>query len=225
MRILIAEGEQDIAQSLKALLEQHKYGVDAVFNGNDAVDYAMTGNYDCLILERSLPGLDGLSALQRLRSEGIQTPVMLLTACSETEERVNGYNAGADDYLPKPFSSSEFLARVKALLRRCGTYLPDVLTFGNLSLDTTTYELFTPYYRLRLNNKEFQMIEIFLRNPRGIFSTGQLMDRIWGWDNNAEINVVWTNITYLRRKLTKLKANVEIRSIRGVGYLLDDLPC
>ena len=222
MRILLAESEQDMAQSLKALLEQHKYAVDVVFNGTDALDYAMTGNYDGLILEHSPLTMDSISTLQNLRNSGIQTPAMLFTGKNDPEERISGYNAGADDYLPQPFSSSEFLARVKALLRRSGVYLPDILTFGNLSLDTGSYELCSDFQRLRLSNKEFQIMELFLRNPKGIFSTGQLMDRIWGWDNNAEINVVWTNITYLRRKLTRLKANVEIRSIRGVGYVLDE---
>ena len=223
MKLLIAEDEQEICRALKVILEHNKYTVDVVTNGSDAIDYILEGCYDGIILDIMMPGKDGLQVLQELRAHHVQTPVLLLTAKSELGDRVAGLEAGADDYLPKPFATTELIARVKALLRRSGNYTPDVLTFGNLSLNCSTYELSTPAQALRLNNKEFQMIELFLRNPQKVFSTEQLMERIWSWESNAEINVVWTNIAYLRKKLNLLKASVEIKSIRGVGYCLGEI--
>lgn len=222
MKLLIAEDEQEICRALKVILEHNKYTVDVVTNGTDAIDYILQGNYDGIILDIMMPGKDGLQVLQELRAHNVQTPVLLLTAKSELGDRVAGLEAGADDYLPKPFATTELIARVRALLRRSGSYTPDVLTFGNLSLNCSTYELSTPVQAIRLNNKEFQMIELFLRNPQKVFSTEQLMERIWSWESDAEINVVWTNIAYLRKKLNMLNASVEIKSIRGVGYCLGE---
>ncbi len=220
MKLLIAEDEHEISRALKVILEHNKYTVDVVDNGIDAIDYILGGCYDCIILDIMMPGKDGLQVLQELRAHHVPTPVLLLTAKSELGDRVAGLEAGADDYLPKPFATTELLARVRALLRRSGNYVPDILTVGNLSLNCSTYELSTPGQAVRLNNKEFQLIELFLRNPQKVFSTEQLMERIWSWESDAEINVVWTNIAYLRKKLDLLKATVEIRSIRGVGYCL-----
>lgn len=223
MKLLIAEDESEISRALKMILEHNKYTVDVVDNGIDAIDYILGDSYDGVILDIMMPGKDGLQVLQELRAHKVQTPVLLLTAKSELGDRVAGLEAGADDYLPKPFATTELIARVRALLRRSGNYIPDVLTFGNLSLNCSTYELSTPVQAIRLNNKEFQMIELFLRNPQKIFSTEQLMERIWNWESDAEINVVWTNIAYLRKKLNLLKATVEIKSIRGVGYCLGEI--
>ena len=163
--------------------------------------------------------------LRTLREQGVAAPVMLLTARDAVEGRVRGLDAGADDYLPKPFAMAEFLARVKALLRRSGNYTADVLALGNLRLNCSTYELSAPGGTLRMNNKEFQLLELFLRSPRRVFSTEELMEKLWGWDSEAEINVVWTNIANLRRKLTQLGADVELRSIRGAGYRLEEKAC
>ena len=225
MRILVADDEREITKALKAVLERSKYTVDAVDNGDDALDYALQGVYDGIILDIMMPGQDGLSVLQALREKGVATPVMLLTARSEVSDRVTGLEAGADDYLPKPFAMAEFLARVKALLRRSGSYAMDVLTLGNLSLNCSTYELSTPGRSIRMSNKEFQLMEHFMRSPKQVFSTEDLMDKLWGWDSEAEINVVWTNIANLRRKLSTLEADVELRSIRGAGYRLEVRTC
>jgi DNA-binding response OmpR family regulator len=225
MRILIADDERELARALKIVLERAKYTADAVDNGDDALEYALRGIYDCIILDVMMPGQDGLTVLRTLREQGVAAPVMLLTARSEISDRVEGLEAGADDYLPKPFAMAEFLARVKALLRRSGNYTADVLALGNLRLNCSTYELSAPGGTLRMNNKEFQLLELFLRSPRRVFSTEELMEKLWGWDSEAEINVVWTNIANLRRKLSTLEADVELRSIRGAGYRLEVRTC
>ena len=225
MRILIADDERELAKALKTVLERSKYTVDTVFTGADALEYGLQGVYDGLILDIMMPGMDGLEVLRALRDRGIATPVMLLTARGEVSDRVTGLEAGADDYLPKPFAMAEFLARVKALLRRSGSYAADVLAVGDLQLDSGAYELRGPKGAAKMNNKEFQLLELFMRSPRRIFSTDDLMEKLWGWDSEAEINVVWTNIANLRRKLGQLGSRVEIRSIRGVGYQLEEKPC
>ena len=225
MRILIADDERELARALKTVLERAKYTVDAVDNGDDALEYALRGVYDGVILDVMMPGKDGLTVLRAMREKGMATPVMLLTARSEVSDRVEGLEAGADDYLPKPYAMAEFLARVKALLRRSGNYAMDVLSLGNLRLNCSTYELSAPGGALRMNNKEFQLLELFMRSPRRVFSTEELMEKLWGWDSEAEINVVWTNVANLRRKLAQLGADVELRSIRGVGYRLEEKSC
>ncbi len=222
MKILLADDEHEILKGLKTVLERNKYTVDAVDNGRDALDYARAGAYDAIILDIMMPGLDGLSVLQALRQDGAATPVMLLTAKSEIQDRVTGLEAGADDYLPKPFAMAEFLARVKALLRRSARYASEIITRGDLSLNCSCYELSCGERTQKLNNKEFQVIECFMRNPQKIFSTEELMDKLWGWESEAEINVVWTNIANLRRKLKALGCGVDLRSVRGVGYILEE---
>lgn len=225
MRILIAEDEREIGKVLKVLLERNKYGVDWVSNGEDAYDYIMTGNYDGIILDIMMPGKDGVSVLREIRAQGCTVPVLLLTAKTELADRVEGLDAGADDYLPKPFASTELLARVRAMLRRRSSYLPELLTHGDLTLNCSAFELSANGKTVRLNNKEFQIMELFMRSPHSLFSTEQLMTRIWGWDTDSEINVVWTNIAYLRRKLNELGSLVEIRSVRGAGYVLEAPSC
>ncbi len=225
MKILLVDDDYEISKALKTVLERSKYTVDAVFNGDDAVDYIRSGTYDGVILDIMMPGKDGLEVLQEMRTMGNTTPVLLLSARGELHDRVTGLEIGADDYLPKPFAVSELLARVRALLRRSGGYAGDVLRAGNVSLNCATYELSTEKGSIRLNNKEFQMMEYFMRNPGIIFSTDDLMEKFWGWDAEAEINVVWTNIGYLRRKLNSLSATAQIRSIRGAGYCLEEQKC
>jgi len=168
-----------------------------------------------------MPGMSGIDVLEKLRRGGCKTPVMLLTAKGEVEDRIAGLDAGADDYLPKPFSTSEFLARIRALLRRSPVYHPEVLTLGNLTLNCATYEVSVGSSSERLSNKEFQMLELFLHAPRTILSASYFLEHIWGWESDASINVVWVNIAYLRRKLEALGANVSIRTVRGVGYALE----
>ena len=225
MRILIAEDEISIAKALKVMLERNKYVVDAVYNGTDAVDYACTNVYDALILDIMMPGMDGISALTAIRQNGVTTPALFLTAKAEVEDRVAGLDAGADDYLPKPFAASEFLARVRALTRRSGGYAPALLRLGNTTLDCGQYTLSSPAGSLRLNNKEYQLMELFLRHPRQVFSTEHLMEKLWSIDSAAELDVIWTYIGFLRKKLKLLGADVEIRTIRGAGYALEELKC
>ena len=221
MRILVAEDESSIARALKALLEKNKYTVDVVDNGTDALAYITSSPYDALVLDIMMPGMDGIQVLRSARAQGVATPALFLTAKSQVEDRVAGLDAGADDYLPKPFASAEFLARVRALTRRSSTYVPSVLTVGNVSLDCNQYDLSTPEGCIRLSNKEYQLMELFMRHPRQVFSSDHLMERIWQADSDAEIDVIWTYIGFLRKKLKQLNANVEIKTIRGAGYSLE----
>ena len=222
MRLLIAEDELDLAEVLTAFLEKNQYTVDAVHDGAAALDYAMTGAYDAIILDIMMPKLDGLGVLTRLRDAGVSTPVMLLTARGEKDDRVAGFNAGADDYLPKPFAPDELLARVRAMLRRTGDYKPTVLRFGDLELDCGSSTLRCGERTERLSGREFQVMELFMRSPRVILSAERIMERVWGWDTEAEINVVWVHISNLRKKLNAAGSAVSIRASRGLGYSLED---
>lgn len=225
MRILIAEDEVTIARALKVMLERSKYAVDVVYNGKDALDYIRAASYDALVLDIMMPGLDGLTVLREARAFGITTPALFLTAKAEIEDRVTGLDAGADDYLPKPFDASEFLARVRALTRRSSSYTSPMLRFGNVTLDRSQYLLKTTFEEVRLNNKEYQLMELFFRHPRQVFSSEHLMEKVWGLDSEAEMDVVWTYIGFLRRKLKQIGAEIEIRTIRGAGYALEETGC
>lgn len=222
MRLLIAEDELDLAEVLTAFLEKNQYAVDAVHDGAAALDYASTGEYDAIILDIMMPKLDGLEVLTRLRDAGVSTPVMLLTARGEKDDRVAGFNAGADDYLPKPFAPDELLARVRAMLRRTGDYKPPVLRFGDLELDCGSSTLRCGERTEWLSGREFQVMELFMRSPQVILSAERIMERVWGWDTEAEINVVWVHISNLRKKLSAAGSTVNIRASRGLGYSLED---
>lgn len=222
MRILVADDEPEMVMVLEALLKREHYSVDAVFNGQDALDYGLAENYDCIVLDIMMPRIDGIQVLRSLREAHISTPVLLLTAKSQVEDRVAGLDSGADDYLPKPFDSREFIARVRALTRRGGEYTPHILTAGNITLDCATFELKCGSSCIRLGNKEFQMLELLMRQKGRLISTEQFMEHIWGYDSNAEINVVWAYISYLRRKLETVGADVRISARRGQGYLLEE---
>ena len=225
MRILLAEDEESIARALKLMLEKNKYTVDLVFNGADALEHIMSAAYDALVLDIMMPGMDGIEVLTRARAGGITAPALFLTARGEVEDRVAGLDAGADDYLPKPFATSEFLARVRALVRRSGTYAPSVLSFGGAELDCNQYLLRANGGEVRLNNKEYQLMELFMRHPRQVFSTMRLMERVWELNSESDMDVVWTYIGFLRRKLRGLGADVEIKTIRGAGYVLERAEC
>ena len=186
MRILIAEDEVTIARALKVMLEKNKYAVDMVHNGNDALDYIQATTYDALVLDIMMPGKDGIEVLKAARAAGNTTPALFLTAKAEVADRVAGLDAGADDYLPKPFAASEFLARVRALTRRSSAYAPSELSVGNVTLDRGQYILRTPSGEVRLNNKEYQLAELFLRHPRQVFSSEHLMEKVWGLDSEAD---------------------------------------
>ena len=221
MRILLAEDDRDLNNAVKALLVRSGYQVDAVYDGQEAVDYVRAEPYDGMILDWMMPRTDGVEALRQMRAEGIKTPCLLLTARDAVEDRVTGLDAGADDYLPKPFNVQELLARVRAMLRRRDAFMPDVTRFEDLSLDKGTGELRCGDRAVRLTGKTFQMMVLFMENPRILFSVQQLMDKIWGWDAEAEINVVWVNISTLRKKLAELDTSAEIRVHRGTGYSLE----
>ena len=226
MRILIAEDEVEIAKALKVILEKNKYSVDIVHNGLDAYDYISQINYDTIVLDIMMPGMDGLTVLKKIRTDGIKTPVLLLTAKAEIEDRITGLNAGADDYLPKPFASGEFVARIGALCRRSDVYAADILSLGHTKLDCNSYTLFTDTSeKLHLNNKEFQTLCLFMRHPHFVFSTEHIMSKIWGLDCESEIDVVWTYIGFLRKKLKQINADIEIKTIRGAGYALEEIKC
>ncbi|MCI8477481.1 MAG: response regulator transcription factor [Oscillospiraceae bacterium] len=222
MRILVADDEPEMTMVLEALLKREHYSVDAVYNGQDALDYGLAKNYDGIILDIMMPKLDGLQVLRALRAKNIATPVLLLTAKSQIEDRVAGLDSGADDYLPKPFDNREFIARVRALTRRSGEYTPKILTAGNVTLDCATFELKCGSSCIRLGNKEFQILELLMRQTGRLISTEQFMAHVWGYDSEAEINVVWAYISYLRRKLEAVGGSVRITARRGQGYLLEE---
>ena len=221
MRILIAEDEVATAKALKLLLEKSKYSVDIVHNGNDAWDYVSDGGYEVVVLDIMMPGMNGIEVLKKMRNNGIKTPVLMLTAKAEIEDRVAGLEAGADDYLPKPFATNELIARVKALGRRSENYTDSVKKAGNLELDGNRYEMRVKDKSVSLSNKEYQLMELFVLHPGFVFSTEHLMDKIWGLDSESDIDVVWTHIGFVRKKLRSLDANVEIKTIRGAGYSLE----
>ncbi len=221
MRILFAEDDRDLNHAVKTLLTRAGYQVDAVYDGEEALDYATAEPYDGMILDWMMPEMDGVTALRQMRAEGVKSPCLLLTARDAVEDRVTGLDAGADDYLPKPFNAQELLARVRAMLRRRDAYMPDIITFEDLSLDKGTGELSSKSGSVRLSGKALQMMTLFMENPRVLFSVQQLMDRVWGWDTEAEINVVWVNISTLRKKLTELETGAEIGMHRGTGYSLE----
>ncbi len=225
MRILLAEDEKDLSKALVAILKHNNYSVDAVFNGVDALDYALCENYDGIILDLMMPKKTGLEVLKELRKKEISTPVLILTAKTEVEDRIIGLDAGADDYLTKPFAMGELLARIRAMTRRKTEYSPNIVSIGNLTLNRETFELSTEKGSFRLGNKEFQMIEMLMSNPNRLISTEHFMEHIWGYETEAEINVVWVYISYLRKKLASLGANLEIKATRGVGYTLEEIKC
>ena len=225
MRLLLAEDEKELSKALCAILKHNNYSVDAVYNGQDALDYGLDENYDGIILDLMMPRMNGLEVLRELRKNGISTPVLILTAKSEIEDRILGLDTGADDYLTKPFNMGELLARIRALTRRRSEFSPNLMSFGNMTLNRESFELSVGSESLRLGNKEFQMLEMLMTNPGRLISTEQFMERIWGYDTDAEINVVWVYISYLRKKLSNLNANTEIKAVRGVGYTLEEIKC
>lgn len=224
MRILLAEDERSLSRAMMALLERNHYSADAVYDGEEALAYLECGNYDALILDLMMPKLDGLSVLRRLREGGNRIPVLILTAKSEVDDKVLGLDTGANDYLTKPFSTPELMARIRAMTRSQTTQATSRLTFGNITLDQTTFELSSPSSSVRLTNKEFQMMELLMRNPRQRISSERFLERIWGYDSDVELNVVWVYLSYLRKKLAALQANVQIKAFRSAGYALEVSP-
>ncbi len=221
MRILLAEDERDIANVLQVVLKRNNYEVDWVSNGVDFVDYIDTGNYDLAVLDIMMPKMDGISALKIIREKGFEIPVILLTAKSEVDDKVNGLDSGSDDYLTKPFATKELLARIRMLLRRNKTTVDNELTYGNIVLSRVTYLLKGPKREFKLASKEFQLLELLLQQPGAVISTEMFMDKVWGYQSESEINVVWTHISYIRKKLREIGSNVVIKASRGAGYFLE----
>jgi DNA-binding response OmpR family regulator len=222
VKLLIAEDELDLAEALTVFFEKSRFTVDAVYNGLDAYEYAVTGEYDAVILDVMMPKMDGIQVLERLRAEGVKTPIMMLTAKGQKSDRITGFNAGADDYLPKPFDPDELLSRVRAILRRSEAYQPTVLAYGDLTLNPDSGVLDCGGKSLRLSGREFQIMELFMRAPRQVFSAERIMEKVWGWDNEAEINVVWVNVSNLRKKLRSIGSRVSLRANRGLGYAMEE---
>lgn len=223
MRLLLAEDEKPLSRALTVILERNNYSVDAVYDEQEALEYLDVEDYDGVILDIMMPKIDGITVLKTLRSRGNLIPVLLLTAKSEVDDKVTGLDAGANDYLAKPFHSKELLARIRAMTRVQTAQADSKFQLGNVTLDRATFELTTPSGSFRLANKEFQMLELMIGNPGHLISSERFMEKIWGYDSEAEISVVWVYISYLRKKLTALHANIRIKATRNAGYSLEEI--
>lgn len=221
MRILLCEDELELSNALVAILKHNHYSVEAVYDGVEALEYLACDDYDAIILDIMMPKKDGLSVLKELRAKGNTTPVLMLTAKSLTDDKVLGLDLGANDYLTKPFATKELLARIRAMTRSITDSTTSIVTFGDISLDRATFELKSAKGTFRLANKEFQMMELLIMNPSHLISSERFMEKIWGYDSDAEINVVWVYISYLRKKLVSLNSNVQIKVTRNTGYSLE----
>lgn len=221
MRLLLAEDEKELSDALIAVLKHNNYSVDAVYDGQEALDYLEAQEYDGAILDIMMSKMDGITVLKKIRAQGNNVPVLMLTAKTGVDDRVEGLDSGADDYLGKPFAMKELLARIRAMTRRQTAGISALLQYGNVTLNRTTFEVSAGGETLRLANKEFQMLEMLMSNPGQIISTERFMEKIWGYDSETEINVVWVYISYLRKKLANINADVEIKAARNQGYSLE----
>lgn len=224
MRLLLAEDERELSAALQAVLKRNHYEVDAVYDGGEAYDYLQTGNYDGFILDVMMPVMDGFTLLKKIRNERNNVPVLMLTARAEVDDRVQGLDLGADDYLTKPFAMKELLARIRSITRRVTEAESSSLQLGNVVLDLSVFTLEVEGNKERLPNKEFQMLQMLLANPFQIISTERFMEKIWGFDSDADIQVVWVYISYLRKRLKAMGANVVIRAKRNQGYFVEVEP-
>lgn len=222
MQLLLAEDEKDLARAVEVILTKQGFVVDVVHDGQDAYEYATLSDYDGLILDIMMPKMSGVDVVEKLRGEGSHVPILLLTAKSAVDDRIEGLDAGADDYLTKPFNMGELLARVRAMTRRKAVFVADVLHFGDLSLDKQMRQLSCQSNEVKLANKEFQILELLMENPQQIFSADQMLEKIWGWDSEVEINSIWVHISNLRKKLQSLESHVKIVATRGAGYSLEE---
>ena len=220
MKLLLAEDEPAMSEAVTDILEYHRYQVDAVFDGKEALDYIHAGDYDGIVMDIMMPGLTGLEVLKQIRKEGNRTPVLLLTAKSQIEDRIEGQDAGADDYLPKPFAMGELLARIRAMLRRREEYQPDVRQFGDLVLDSGSSELRCGDRKVTLPKVEYQMMEVLMLNHGIYLSSEDLLEKVWGYDTDADIGAVWVYISYLRKRIAAVGSGVKITAKRNIGYTL-----
>lgn len=221
MKLLYAEDEPALSEAVVDYLTYHKYIVDAVYNGEDAYDYAISGGYDGIILDIMMPKQDGLEVLSALRRNGCRTPVLLLTAKTQVEDRIQGLDTGADDYLPKPFDMGELIARIRAMLRRREEYHPDLIRFGDLTLDLQSGAISVGEMSFQLPKQEYRVMEQLMLNHTLYLSSEQLLVKAWGYDAETDLNIVWLYISYLRKRLSAMESRVEIVSKRNVGYKLE----
>jgi DNA-binding response OmpR family regulator len=221
MRILLAEDERTLSEALVTILSHSGYSVDAVYDGRDAYDYLTAGNYDCAVLDIMMPKMDGITVLKKIRAEGITIPVMMLTAKSETDDKVEGLDSGADDYMTKPFDTEELLARVGALTRRTGEVIIDKMSFADLTLKLNSAVLSCADESVQLSRKEFEVLKIFLYNPSMTIGTEALISKVWGMDSEATDNNVEVYVSFLRKKLKYLGSRVSIKKIHKIGYRLE----
>lgn len=223
MRLLLAEDEKALSKALTVILERNHYSVDAVYDGKEALAYLQSDTYDAVILDIMMPKKDGIEVLKELRKAQNNIPVLLLTAKAEIDDKVLGLDAGANDYLTKPFHTRELLARIRAMTRVNTSQMNSLMQMGNITLNQATLELSSNYGSVRLANKEFQMMEMLMSNPHNLIPTERFMEKIWGYDSEAELNVVWVYISYLRKKLLALHANIQIKATRNAGYSLEEI--
>lgn len=221
MKLLLAEDEQALSEALKDILTYHNYLVDVADNGIDAYDFATVENYDGIILDIMMPGMDGITVLKKLRNQNINTPVLLLTAKSSTSDKINGLDCGADDYLAKPFNSGELLARIRAMLRRRETYEPNNIRFADLTLNPQNNTLSANGNEATLSKLEYRLMELFMQNPGMYFASDKILEKVWGYETDAEIGSVWVYVLYLRKKLIKISSATQIVSKRSLGYALE----
>ncbi len=221
MKLLYAEDEIGMSEAVVDILLYHKYLVDAVYDGEEALAYAHTEAYDGMILDIMMPKKSGLEVLQQLRREENQIPILLLTAKAEVEDRIEGLDMGADDYLPKPFAMGELLARIRAMLRRKEAFTPDILTCEDISLNRSSYELSGNGQSFVLPKLEYQMMEVLMLHQGSYLSSEELLVKVWGYETEAEIGIVWVYISYLRKRLAALNTKVCIKAKRNIGYILD----
>lgn len=222
MKILVVEDEAALSDALTEILKRNQYSVDAVDNGEDGLEYGLTGLYDCIILDIMLPIMDGLTVLKMLRKNKVSTPVMLLTAKSEIDDKITGLDYGADDYLTKPFVTGELLARIRALTRRTGEVNIDTFNFHGLTLNKQTYTLSYGANNVKLSLKEYQIMEILLMNPKQIITKERFIEKIWGFESDVEYNNIEVYISFLRKKIKSICSSATIHTARGVGYYLED---
>ena len=222
MKLLYAEDERSLSEAVVDILTYHKYIVDAVYDGEDAYAYALSGNYDGVIVDVMMPGRDGIDVLSALRKNGYKAPILLLTAKTQVEDRIRGLDAGADDYLPKPFDMGELLARVRAMLRRREEFHPDLLSFGDLTLNIQSSTLGSRAMEFVQPKQEYRLMEQLMANHNIFLSTEDLLVKAWGYDAETDINSVWLYISYLRKRLAAMNSSVRIVSKRNIGYRLEN---
>ena len=221
MRLLLAEDEKALSSALQVILKHNNYSVDAVYNGQDAYVYIMAGVYDGVILDVMMPKMDGFTVLSKIRAEDCDVPVIMLTAKAETDDKINGLDLGADDYLAKPFETKELLARIRAITRRKSEAVSADMKYGDCTLNSLNYELSSAGGSVKLQNKEYQIMELLMANQNSVISAELMMEKIWGYDSDTEISVVWVNISYLRKKLNQICSSVAIKAVRNQGYTLE----